>query len=349
MLDIKVAKARNEVTATVQEMEKQLNSSDFNKQVLEQQNTLLSTRQSLNDSLTSLVRSEFEIAERLEKSDRKRQQIKEAAAKYEIQALEYQQQLKQQGLEIEIRQMQIAQERAEIENEIARIRATAQIAEAQANIAKTKADPNATNEQIVAAELELQARLMEFDALDRQRGLILGQRDIVGEQIKAKVIENEISNIIAKRQSQMRLIDAYDNPIIKQALSEQLKNSGALKLPQVNFNNKATTMADNIRSQFDNNSANISKQLNVDIPPQKLVTTPSDKARLDGSILSSIGTQVSKIAAEIKNIGKSGIGDITINNTATAGDTQDLMAQMKNQTLKTLDGVLEKTMKMQYG
>jgi len=588
MLDTKVAKARNEVTATVQEMEKQLNPSNFNKQVLDQQSTLVSTRQSLNNSLVSLVRNEFEIAEKLEKSDRKRQQIKEAAAKYEIQALEYQQQLKQQALEIEIRQMQISQERAEIENEIARIHATAQIAEAQANLAKTKADPNASNEQIIAAELELRARQMEVDALGRQRGLILGQRYVMGQQIKAKIIEDEISNIIASRKAQLRLAESYDNPTIKRVMMEKIKQGKSFD-DLFDFNFKVADMVSSIQSEFDKSANKVTSEIGnefgalkkvisqeIDILGQKInktsadsnnesdglsnkhkgimvspiipteknyIETPEDKERArqleetrkimervreevdevrdrttrlpktienpsaveqkpwtsteefnkdywdqidinkypqyqqdhlreqkrqmemwngvnewyenggiekelrkkmqnegwtqeemalwdevrsmpkinayepdpnsanrkkrfkldnvidqkridkeyeremkrvekeairdnfslnmiklptskinvepinsnaqsqqgDRSLLSSIGREVRKIATEIKNIGKSGVGDITINNTATAGDTQDLMAQMKNQTLKTLDGVLEKTMKMQYG
>jgi hypothetical protein len=91
----------------------------------------------------------------------------------------------------------------------------------------------------------------------------------------------------------------------------------------------------------------------IKLPTSKINVEPinsnAQSQQGDRSLLSSIGGEVRKIATEIKNIGKSGVGDITINNTATAGDTQDLMAQMKNQTLKTLDGVLEKTMKMQYG
>ena len=146
----------------------------------------------------------------------------------------------------------------------------------------------------------------------------------------------------------MKLIDAYDNPIIKQALSERLKSGNSLKLPKTNFENKAIDLTNTFRNNFENNNDKILKQINVNIPNNQLTVNPQ-KEQSDRSILSFIGGEVRKIAAEIKNLGKSGVGDITINNTATAGDTQDLMAKMKHQTLKTLDGVLEKTMKMQYG
>ncbi|KYC42088.1 hypothetical protein WA1_18990 [Scytonema hofmannii PCC 7110] len=190
----------NRATATTQALDKELLLNSALEKSLNRQNQLLEAKKGLYTALNNYIQSEFQILEDTAKNDREKKVVKETAAQAKLDAARQQVELDRQSLELQIQQNEQAQLRLEIENQIAQVRNQAEIAKAEAKIATVARTPNATPEDKIAAQLELDAALMEREGLLMNESMLAQGRatnDRVN-QMKRNTLEYEAGAQISR-------------------------------------------------------------------------------------------------------------------------------------------------------
>ncbi|MEW6494496.1 MAG: hypothetical protein AB1589_18565, partial [Cyanobacteriota bacterium] len=171
----------NRAAVATQSFNKELLASSALEKSLSLQNQLLDAQRNLRSALSSYIDAEFQVLQETTKSEREKKELAEAAANTRLQAVIQQAKFEAQSLELQIKQNEQAQRRLEIENAIAQIRNRADTAKARAESAKVAADPNATPEQIEAAQLGVVASLAEGEGLQQQAQLLADERATTGQ------------------------------------------------------------------------------------------------------------------------------------------------------------------------
>lgn len=172
---------------------------EYSKQAstLENQNTILGFQKQLieakqkafNDSL-SITNSELDLASRLSSSDRERKALAQTTASIKLRALEEQQKAEREVLLINQQQAKVQQEIEAIRLKSQQSQNLADQAQAQADLAKIQATPGATPQEILAAQLNIQAKQQAGQALATQAALLPLQ-----QQLSEFTQQQEISNL----------------------------------------------------------------------------------------------------------------------------------------------------------
>ena len=183
---------------------------------LDKQKTLLEAQKTLLDSRTNRVTSDLQLAIEATKSENRKKQLAETIAGIKLRSLTAQQQMERQVLELNLAQQKAQLETEKIRNRMAQSQNLAEVAKARAELSKTLASPTASAEDKQAALLDLRAKLeqqasLRFGAemLDRQ-GLIQDtlanfQREGLGNQQRTAVdqarleLANNMSSESAKK------------------------------------------------------------------------------------------------------------------------------------------------------
>ena len=184
--------------------------------VLDKQKTVLEAQKTLLDSRTNRVTSDLQLAIETTESENRKKQLAETIAGIKLRSLTAQQQMERQVLELNLAQQKAQLETEKIRNRMAQSQNLAEVAKARAELSKTLASPTASAEDKEAALLDLRAKLeqqasLRFGAemLDRQ-GLIQDtlanfQREGLGNQQRTAVdqarleLANNMSSESAKK------------------------------------------------------------------------------------------------------------------------------------------------------
>ncbi|MEM6838151.1 MAG: hypothetical protein AAF609_15010 [Cyanobacteria bacterium P01_C01_bin.120] len=171
---------QNAIEAEVQAISRLETALDAVNASYERQDQLLSARASLGDTLASAQQSAFDIAAQLADTEDERRQRERDADRARLAVLDRAQAL-------ELRTFDLRQRQLQIENQIEQARVRGAIAEnraaqaaAQANIETLRAE-GASDAQINAAQLSLQATRDQGEALAQQFAATLAQSDILRE------------------------------------------------------------------------------------------------------------------------------------------------------------------------
>ncbi|NEZ65556.1 hypothetical protein D0962_22830 [Leptolyngbyaceae cyanobacterium CCMR0082] len=147
----------NAITAQSQALEGQLSAYDAITRQLTLQVDLLNAQADSAREFNATTQDYFGIAARFTDSEEKRRKIEEEAARAKLAAQEKEFMLAQQQLELEQAQNKALLQQEALQARIATLKAQANAAQAQANLASVEADPQANPQQILAAQLQLEA------------------------------------------------------------------------------------------------------------------------------------------------------------------------------------------------
>ena len=362
MIDRQISALNNQVTATTQSFETQNQQLDLMTKAFEIQNKLLQAREALAGSLERLISSEYKFAEAMARTDQERSRIRQAAAQAAFSALNRQQEMAQRTLEIERKQAELAQVRAEWEQKIAEAKAVAGVAEAQAQLAKTKANKEATPEEVVAAQLGVEAALVQLAGTRASREILAAQRSATGEELDMKQRSLNIDQQAQRRDAQVELLNASSNPLIRQLLARQIQGTitpqqqqrlnqlmgqgAAISRQSMAVINQAESQLRNLPNVKpvgvpDINSIVSQLRTQFSVPDPKLpgqftagFATDENRSFFDSNV-------VNPIIEAIQGLGS--LGNVTVNNSLTSqpGDNSADMIQRK--TLGAIDSILKKT------
>ena len=216
-LDRQAQASKNAAEGQIQPLQAQLQLQDALSKLLDNQNKLLESRKSLQSALSGYVEGELGILAKSAKTDDERQRVAQLTAAAKFKALQQQQAIEQQSLEIQIKQNQAALIREQIQNRIAKLQNAADVAQATADLAKAKAKPDATPEEIEAARLNLEAKKLAGQGLEQQGDLLKQQG-----QINEVTAQNQRQVLALKQQGELDqgkqgLIDALPEGAKQQA------------------------------------------------------------------------------------------------------------------------------------
>ena len=367
-IDKQVAKIQNSVTAVQQKLELELKQQDYLSKALENQNRILQARQGLQSALGQFIETEFKIMEATANTEEEREKIARMQTDYKIKALQTEQQTQRQMLEIDIKRNEIAQQRAEMENKIAQIRATAEVAKAQAEFAKIKADPNAKPEQIEAARLAVDAANASLAGTIAEGQMLLQQRGIMGEENALKRRTLAVQQQTQFRNAELERVQGIKNPRLRELEMKEMSgkitpaemNSLSILRERENYRKSIADDNQRYRDGLKNYGLNSQRAINTardeqkSLPPKdadsiklpeieyllkdiaiisKQGTDPIAKGVITGNnILSSIAGQLGSILGVIKNQPTPAPQrPITVNN-ITGGPTPQQVQQIANQT-----------------
>ncbi|MBL1177679.1 hypothetical protein [Pantanalinema sp. GBBB05] len=206
-LDRQVQAAQNAATAQTLPLQRQQQLLDAQTKSLENQNKLLEARKSLQQSMTDYTTGMLDLLAKGAQNEIQRQQIAKVTAAIKLKALQVQQEMERQSLELQLQQEQAALRRQKIENTIAQIRNQADQAKAKAELSKVMADPTATEEQKQAAVLGLQASQQEGMGLQMQ-GQAIDEQAAVNQQVgQMRRFQMRMQQSLQTRQAQAAILE----------------------------------------------------------------------------------------------------------------------------------------------
>ncbi|MBW4469289.1 MAG: hypothetical protein KME45_03395 [Stenomitos rutilans HA7619-LM2] len=217
-LDRQAQAAKNAAEGQVQPLQAQLQLQDALSKSLENQNKLLEARKGLQNALTGFAESSLALLQKSGASEKDQQTATLLIAAQKFAALQRQQQLEQQTLNIQLRQNAAALEREKIQNRISQIQNQADQAQAAADLAKAKADPNArlNPEAIRAAELNLQAKQAAGLGLQLQGAELNDRGRVEAQTAAAQQQALQITQRTQTQQARSALIEALPDDGAKQ-------------------------------------------------------------------------------------------------------------------------------------
>lgn len=366
-IDQQIAKIQNNVTAAQQKLEIELKQQDYLSKALENQNRILQARQGLQGALGQFIETEFKIMEATANTEKERERLARLQADYKLQALQTEQQTQRQMLEIDIKRNEIAQQRAEMENKIAQIRAAADVAKAKAEFAKIQADPNAKPEQIEAARLGIEAANAALAGTLAEGKMLLQQRQVMAEENSLKRRTLAVQQQTQFRNAELERIQAIKDPRLRNLEMKEMSgkitpaemNSLSILRERENYrksiaddnqryrdglknygltSQQAIGIAENEQKSLLKDDEDIIKPpkiedmlMNIAIISNKGSEQVSLAVNAGNSILSSIAGQLENILGAIKNQPTlAPQGPITVNNIA-GGPTPQQVQQIANQ------------------
>jgi hypothetical protein len=164
-----VTLAKATTDSLTQPLQGQLQLIDAQNNALDQQKKLLEARKGLSAAVTSYFESELSALTKAATTERERQSIAQITAAIKLRSLDQQQEIERRVLEINLQQEQAALRKEQIQNRMAKLQNQVDVLQAQADLAKTKAKPDATPEEIAAAQINLRNK--------QGQGLLLNLKD----------------------------------------------------------------------------------------------------------------------------------------------------------------------------
>lgn len=207
-LDRQVQAAQNAATEQTQPLQAVQQLMDVQTKTLENQNKLLEARKNLQNSMSDYITGELDIVKETSQNEIQKQQVARVTAAIKLKALQQQQELERQSLELQLQQEQAALRRQRIENDIAKIKNQADQARTQAELAKTLAKPDATPEEIRAAQLAMVASQREGLGLQLQGSLIGDQEAINAQNAQFRRFQLSNQQALQRDQAQLAVVNA---------------------------------------------------------------------------------------------------------------------------------------------
>lgn len=198
--------AKTAIELQTNPLQNQISLQEVLTKSLDNQNKIIEARKGLLESQSSYILGELNLLSQTARTEREKKQIAELSAAIKLKTLNQQQALEQQVLDLQLAQNRAALEKEKIQNRIAQLQNQAEVAQAQAELAKLKAKPDATPEEIAAAQLALKAKQAAGVGIELQ-GAMLNQQGQIDDSL-ASFKRAQLSNQqrLARDQAQFELI-----------------------------------------------------------------------------------------------------------------------------------------------
>ena len=204
----------NSVKAQTLGLDAQKIAADTLTKSLETQNRLLEARKSLTSTFFEFAQSELDLLTKGAKSEQEKQKLAQTTALLKFRALQQQNDLEKQSLELQLQQEQAALRRQKIENTIAQLRNRADVLKAQANVVTTQAKVKAgtaSQTELEAAQIELLAQQQTGTALQLQGRELDNQAAVNAQIANARRQEQAIKASSAERAQVAGLFELFRN------------------------------------------------------------------------------------------------------------------------------------------
>lgn len=203
-IDRQVQGIGNKLTAESQALDRRVKLSEAMSASLDNQVKLLEAQKNLQSAISGAVQGDLSALGAIARNEREKKDLEQAAAAMRLRTLAIEQQTELRSLEIQREQARIAREREQIALRIEEIENRRQIVQAEADLTTLMRDPNATPEQIQAAQLNVQG-------LRDQGGFLAMQGELLRQSGEAEerslLMQEQATRINQRSQMQSARVD----------------------------------------------------------------------------------------------------------------------------------------------